>query len=165
MMKRFTDFVSESLQHVTEYFPWDIEEKLASDSPPLILDVREPAEFDTMHIRDSVNVPRGILESACEYGYEETLVELVESREREIVVVCRSGNRSVLAAFTMQLMGYRNVASMKTGLRGWNDYELPLVNAAGKMVPVEQGDDFFTARLTPDQAGPGRQHTSTENQT
>ncbi len=164
-MKRFTDFVSESLKQITEYFPWDIEEKLASDSPPLILDVREPAEFDAMHIKDSLNVPRGILESACEFGYEETVRELVESREREIVVVCRSGNRSALAAFTMQLMGYRNVASLKTGLRGWNDYELPLVNAAGKMVPVEQGDDFFTARLRPDQFEPDRQQTSAENQT
>jgi rhodanese-related sulfurtransferase len=156
MMKRLTDFVTESLQHITEYFPWDIEEKLKSASPPLILDVREPAEFDVMHIEDSLNVPRGILESACEYGYEDTVRELVESRERDIVVVCRSGKRSTLAAFTMQQMGYRNVASLKTGLRGWNDYELPLVNAAGKMVPVEQGDDFFTARLRPDQVEPGK---------
>jgi rhodanese-related sulfurtransferase len=164
-MKRFTDFVSESLKHITEYFPWDIEEKVNSTSPPLILDVREPAEFDAMHIKDSLNVPRGILESACEYGYEETVRELVEAREREIIVVCRSGNRSVLAAFTMQLMGYRNIASLKTGLRGWNDYELPLVNAAGKMVPVDQGDDFFTARLRPDQTGPGKSHAGTESQT
>ena len=56
----------------------------------------------------------------------------------------------------MQLMGYRNVVSMKTGLRGWNDYELPLVNAAGMTVPVEQADDFFTTRLRPDQVDPGR---------
>lgn len=154
-MKRFTDFVAESLKHIPEYFPWDIEEKLDSTSPPLILDVREPAEFDAMHIRDSLNIPRGILETACEFGYEETVRELVEAREREIVVVCRSGNRSALAAFTMQLMGYKNVASLKTGLRGWNDYELPLIDASGRVVPVEQGDDFFTARLTPDQIGTG----------
>jgi hypothetical protein len=57
----------------------------------------------------------------------------------------------------MQLMGYRQVLSMKTGLRGWNDYELPLVNAAGMTVPVDQADEFFTTRLRPDQLDPNRQ--------
>jgi hypothetical protein len=42
-------------------------------------------------------------------------------------------------------------------LRGWNDYELPLVNAAGMTVPVDQADDFFTTRLRPDQLDPDRQ--------
>ncbi|MGB5540480.1 MAG: rhodanese-like domain-containing protein, partial [Gammaproteobacteria bacterium] len=64
------------------------------------------------------------------------------------------GNRSALAAHTMQLLGYRKVSSMKTGLRGWNDYELPLVNAAGKTVPIETADEFFTTRLRPDQLDP-----------
>jgi rhodanese-related sulfurtransferase len=155
-MKRFTDLVSECLPHIREEFPWDVEEKLDGPDPPLILDIREPEEFRAMHIRDSLNVPRGILESACEYGYEETVRDLVEARSRKIVLVCRTGNRSTLAAFIMQLMGYRNVVSMKTGLRGWNDYELPLVNAAGMTVPVEQADDFFTTRLRPDQVDPGR---------
>lgn len=155
-MKRFTDLISECLPHIREEFPWDVQAKLVGPHPPLILDIREPEEFRVMHISDSLNVPRGILESACEYGYEETVRELVEARSRDIVVVCRSGNRSTLAAFTMQRMGYRKVVSMKTGLRGWNDYELPLVNAAGMTVPVELADDFFTTRLRPDQMDPER---------
>jgi rhodanese-related sulfurtransferase len=155
-VKRFTDLISDCLPHIREEFPWDVEARLEVPDPPLILDIREPAEFDAMRIRNSLNVPRGILESACEYGYEETVRELVEARSREIVVVCRSGNRSALAAFTMQLMGYQRVASMKTGLRGWNDYELPLVNGAGMTVPVDLADEFFTTRLRPDQLPPGR---------
>jgi rhodanese-related sulfurtransferase len=155
-MKRFADLVSECLPHIREEFPWDVEARLQAPDPPLILDIREPAEFEAMRIKSSLNVPRGILESACEYGYEETVHELVEARSREVVVVCRSGNRSALAAFTMQLMGYDRVLSMKTGLRGWNDYELPLVNARGMTVPVDLADEFFTTRLRPDQMGPGR---------
>jgi rhodanese-related sulfurtransferase len=120
----------------------------------LILDIREPLEFDSMRIDGSLNVPRGILESACDYGYEDTVPELAGAREREIVVVCRSGNRSALAAFTMQLMGYRQVVSMKTGLRGWNDYELPLIDGSGKVAPVDRADDFFTTRLRPEQLEP-----------
>lgn len=154
-MKRFTDLVAETLTAITEVFPWDIEEKMSnSEQRPLILDIREPDEFSAMHIQDSLHVPRGILESACEYDYEETVRELVEARDRGIVVVCRSGNRSALAAFTMQLMGYQHVSSMKTGLRGWNDYELPLVDIAGNTVPVDVADEFFTARLRPEQMSP-----------
>jgi rhodanese-related sulfurtransferase len=155
-MKRFTDLISECLPHIREEFPWDVEARLEAPDPPLILDIREPGEFDAMHIRDSVNVPRGVLESACEFGYEESVRELVEARSRDVVVVCRSGNRSALAAFTMQIMGYQRVVSMKTGLRGWNDYELPLVNAGGMTVPVDLADEFFTTRLRPDQMDPGR---------
>ena len=154
-MKRFTDLIADILTDITETFPWDIEEKMHDgEQRPLILDIREADEFSAMHIEDSLHVPRGILESACEYDYEETVRELVEARERHIVVVCRSGNRSAFAAFTMQLMGYQQVSSMKTGLRGWNDYELPLVDANGNTVPVEVADEFFTTRLRPDQMSP-----------
>ena len=84
-----------------------------------------------MRIPGSMSVPRGILESACEWEYEETIPALVQAREREVVVVCRSGYRSVLAAHSMQVLGYQNVVSLKTGLRGWKDYEQPLVDQAG----------------------------------
>jgi rhodanese-related sulfurtransferase len=154
-MKRFADLVADSLVDISEQFPWDIEEKInTSELPPLLLDIREADEFLAMHIQGSLHVPRGILESACEYDYEETVRELVEAREREVVVICRSGNRSALAACTMQLLGYQQVCSMKTGLRGWNDYELPLVDANGNTVPVDIADEFFTTRIRPDQMSP-----------
>ena len=151
-MKRFTDLVADALSDIPEQFPWDIEEKMRnSELPPLLLDIREADEFAAMYIQGSLHVPRGILESACEYGYEETVKELVEARDRDIVVVCRSGNRSALAAGTLQLMGYQQVCSMKTGLRGWNDYELPLLDATGHTVPVDVADDYFTTRIRPEQ--------------
>lgn len=154
-MKRFTDLIADTLVDIAEEFPWDIEEKINnSEQRPLLLDIREADEFTAMHIQESLHVPRGILESACEYDYEETVRELVEARQRDVVVICRSGNRSALAAYTMQLMGYQRVCSMKTGLRGWNDYELPLVDASGNTVPVDVADDFFTTRLRPDQMSP-----------
>ncbi|MEZ5540822.1 MAG: rhodanese-like domain-containing protein [Pseudomonadota bacterium] len=153
-MKRFTELVTAVLSQITEVFPWDVADMLEGSAYPLIVDVREAEEYNAMHISDSLLVPRGILESACEYNYEDTVPELVEARERPLVVVCRSGNRSALAAHTLQLLGYSRVSSMKTGLRGWNDYELPLVDAAGRMVPIEDADEFFTTRLRPDQRDP-----------
>jgi rhodanese-related sulfurtransferase len=153
-MKRFNDLVAAILHEIRELMPWDVDEKLAATTAPLLVDIREPAEFSAMHIAGSLLVPRGILESACEYDYEETVPELVEARERELILVCRSGNRSALAASTLQQLGYRQVYSMKTGLRGWNDYELPLVDGTGRTVPVEEADEFFTTRLRADQRRP-----------
>ena len=151
---RFKDLIEQSLTRVAELMPWDLEQRIAQSTYLLLLDVREPYEFAAMHIEGSLNVPRGILETACEYGYEETVPELVEARDRDIVIICRSGNRSVLAADIMQQIGYQRVCSLKTGLRGWNDYEQPLVDAEGRQVSFEQGDTYFAPRLRPEQLGP-----------
>lgn len=149
-MKTFTQLVDECLQHIQEIFPWDLAEKL-QESKPLIIDVREPYEFDAMRIEGSVNVPRGILESACEFDYEETEPELVKARDKEVILVCRSGRRSALAALVMQEMGYGNVISLKTGLRGWNEFEQAMIDKDGKTVDIDDADEYFTAKLRPEQ--------------
>jgi rhodanese-related sulfurtransferase len=153
-MKRFTDLVAACLPQVPEILPWDLCERLDQRSKPILLDVREPYEFAAMHIAGSVNIPRGILEAACEYGYEETVPEIVTAREREIVVICRSGFRSVLSAFNMQQMGYSNVCSLKTGLRGWNDFEQPLINSERRPVDIDSADEYFRPKLRPEQMKP-----------
>lgn len=152
-MKRFTELVADSLRDIDELFPWDLTERL-SQGTPLLLDVREPYEFDAMHIEGSINVPRGILESASEYGYEETEPELASAREREVIVICRSGNRSALAAHTLKQLGYQTVLNLKTGLRGWNDFEQPLVDSQCRRVALEEADRYFTPRLRPEQRDP-----------
>lgn len=153
-MKTFNDLINETIPHIKEIFPWDLEEKLNSDSRPLIVDIREAVEFDAMHIEGSIFVPRGLLEQACDWDYDETIPELVQSRDREIVVVCRSGTRSVMAAFTMQIMGFKNVASLKTGVRGWNDYDQPMVDLAGEEVDPDDADEFLGNQLREDQMAP-----------
>ena len=86
-MKKYMDSVAEATQVVAEIMPRDLEEELGEVATQLVLDIREPYEFDCMNIYGSHNVPRGVLESACEWDYEETIPELVTTREREIVVV------------------------------------------------------------------------------
>ena len=149
-MKTFTQLVDECLTHIQEIYPWDLAEKL-TESKPLIIDVREPYEFDAMHIDGSINVPRGILESACEFDYEETVPELAHARDKEVIVVCRSGRRSALAALVMQVMGYGNVISLKTGLRGWNEFEQPMLDKDGNVVDIDDADEYFTAKLRAEQ--------------
>lgn len=153
-MKKFLELVQNCLSDVREVMPWDLEERMQENPELLVVDVREPYEFDAMHIKGSINVPRGILESACEWDYEETVPELVQARDREIVVVCRSGYRSVLAAHSMQVLGYTKVASLQTGLRGWKDYDQPLEDAEGNPVDLDDADVYFTPRLRPEQMRP-----------
>jgi rhodanese-related sulfurtransferase len=153
-MKNFLELIKGCLSEVREIMPWDLEERMQANPELLIVDVREPAEFDAMHIAGALNVPRGILESACEWDYEETLPELVQARGREVVVVCRSGYRSVLAAHSMQVLGYENVVSLTTGLRGWKDYDQALVDKDGGEVDLDDADVYFTPKLRPEQLRP-----------
>jgi rhodanese-related sulfurtransferase len=153
-MKRYDDLVADALTRVKEIMPWDLSRQLASGGRPLLLDVREPAEFASLHIPGSVNVPRGILEQSCEWDYDETEPLLAGGRGREIVVICRSGKRSALAADVMQQMGFASVASLKTGVRGWNDYEQPLVDADGGAVDADAAEELLAGALRPEQRKP-----------
>jgi rhodanese-related sulfurtransferase len=153
-MKHFNDLIAEALPEVEELFPWDLEEKLQESDDLILLDVREPSEFDALHINGSLNVPRGVLESACDWDYDETEPALAGGRDKEIIVICRSGNRSVLAAHTMQRMGFKKVLSLKTGIRGWNDFEQPLYNAEGEQVDIDDADEILASKLRPEQHRP-----------
>jgi len=154
-VKTFSDLIKECLDNVKEIFPWDLADLIEQGQRPMILDVREPYEFEVAHIKNSLNVPRGILETACEYDFDETIPELAVGHQKDIVVVCRSGNRSVLAVDTMQRMGYQSVKSLKTGLKGWNEYEQEMVDTADKVVDIDELELFFTPNIKPEQQKPG----------
>ncbi|HHH39154.1 MAG TPA: rhodanese-like domain-containing protein [Sedimenticola sp.] len=153
-MKTFNDLLREALPQVEEIFPWDLHDQIEEGKDMLVLDVREPYEFDVMRIENSINVPRGVLESASEWDYEETEPELVQARERYVVVVCRSGSRSLLAARTLAILGYKNVVNMKTGLRGWNEFDLPLVDQSYEPVTIEEADAYLANKVLPEQRRP-----------
>ena len=153
-MKRYSDLVADALTRVAEVQPWDLRKLLAAGRELVLLDVREPAEFAMLRIPGSINVPRGILEQSCEWDYDETVPLLAASREPDIVVICRSGYRSALAADVMQQMGFTSVVSLRTGVRGWNDYEQPLVDGAGNPVDADTADELLAPRLRPEQRKP-----------
>lgn len=155
-MKKYDDLVNDALMRVKEVMPWDLAKRLEgeADAAPLLLDVREPAEFEALHIPGSINVPRGVLEQSCEWDFDETVPQLAAGRSAEIVVICRSGKRSVLAADVMQQLGFANVISLRLGIRGWNDAELPMENSAGQAVDADMGDELLAPRVRPEQRKP-----------
>jgi rhodanese-related sulfurtransferase len=120
----------------------------------LLIDVREPSEFVQFHIPGSINVPRGVLEQSCEWGYDETVPELAGGRNRSIVVICRSGKRSILAVDVMLRMGFADAISLKLGVRGWNDSELTLQDINGTHLDPDFVDTLFMSTLREEQRAP-----------
>lgn len=151
--KTYKALVEELLPQIKEVFPWDLEEMLEQDPDIMIVDIREPDEFAQGAIRNSIPVPRGLLESACDWGYSDTVPELVKARDKTVILACRSGNRSVMAAYTLQLMGYQDVYSLKTGIRGWNDYELPLYDPQGNQVDIDEAEEALSPPVSAEQMG------------
>ena len=139
----FDDFLAQVRDNVPEVLPWDVEYIFEGKSDALVVDVREESEFSKAHILGSMLVPRGILESAADHGFEDTVAELADGRDKEVILVCRSGRRSLLAANTLRLMGFKNVKSLRGGVRGLYDSGYALHNIWGREVPEEELDIFF----------------------
>ena len=88
-----------------------LSEALKSETPPLLVDVREQDEWDEGHIPGAIHIPRGHLESRIE--------RVAPDRSETIVIYCAAGNRSAFAAKTLEEMGYENVSSHAPGYTGW----------------------------------------------
>jgi rhodanese-related sulfurtransferase len=152
--KTFAALVATALPQIREIMPWDLDEMLQASPDVLVVDIREADEFAQAHIQGSLHVPRGILEASCDWGYSDTIPALVQARDKPVVLVCRSGNRTALAALTLQWMGYQQVYSLKTGIRGWNDYELPLFGSAGVQVDIDEAETDLNPPVRPEQMEP-----------
>jgi len=102
------DTARDATSQVREITPADVKRMLERGEPCVYLDVREPNEFNLGHLPGAVHIPRGVLELR---------VEAVVPRDARVVVYCSAGQRSKLAAETLEMMGYADVASMAGGLR------------------------------------------------
>lgn len=95
-----------------------IAEELAGNEPPMILDVRNPREWEAEHIPDSLNIPLNHL--------QERIAEI--PIERRIAVHCAGGYRSSIAASILQRQGITNLIEMAGGLAAWDAAKLPIVS-------------------------------------
>src|SRR5271156_4543798 len=93
-------------------------EELATSTPPLVLDIRNPREWIGKHIAGSVNIPLGHL--------QERIGEI--PRDRRIAVHCAGGYRSSIAASILHQYGITNLIEMAGGLAAWEAANLPLVS-------------------------------------
>jgi len=116
MAKGMMDFVAAAKSKVGEVSTEEVAAKIGGSV--LLLDVREPGEFQAGFLPGALNVPRGVLEVKADPNMPQHEARLAD-REQEIVAYCASGGRSLLAAVTLQEMGFTNVKSMACGFGGW----------------------------------------------
>lgn len=155
-MDDYQQLITQALKSVGEIFPWDLAVEIQQDSNLILLDIRESYEFDKMHIKNSLHVPRGLLEGACCWNYNDTVPILAQDRMQNIVLICRSGNRSILAVKTMQQLGFKNVRSLKLGIKGWNDNDMTMLDKNGKCVDIDQADEWLNAAVAKDKLDPNQ---------
>ncbi len=114
--------VAEAKKDILEFDVVKVD-SLIKEGATLLIDVREPDEFAQGHILDAINVPRGVLEFRADQTSPNALEELSD-KSVQVIVYCRSGARSALAAQVLGVLGYKSVISMAGGYLAWEAAQL-----------------------------------------
>lgn len=89
----------------------ELQSLMASETPPRVLDVRTPGEFETAHIPGAYNVPLDML--------REHRQEILAHLDQDVVLVCRSGQRASQAEEALRTAGLTNVHILEGGVTAW----------------------------------------------
>jgi molybdopterin/thiamine biosynthesis adenylyltransferase/rhodanese-related sulfurtransferase len=111
-MASFRDLLRQTKSEITEVTTTEAEQR-RHDSGTVLLDVREPDEYDQGAIPGAIHIPRGHLESQIEGR--------VLDHGAPIIIYCAGGTRSAFAAKTLHELGYSDVVSMAGGFNKWKD--------------------------------------------
>lgn len=125
MVKSVTEMLGEARASVAAEPAEVVAEALAAGAA-VVVDVRQHDEFAGCHIPGSVSVPRGLLEFLADPASDRHAPQL--DPDRRVIVVSASGARAVLAAATLQSMGYADVSVLEGGISGWLARGRPVVD-------------------------------------
>ena len=106
---------------ITGIQPTDVQARLNQKVKPILLDVRQPEEYQSGHIAGAKLIPLGEL--------PQRMNEL--PKDHEIICVCHSGNRSSSATRQLSGAGFQ-VLNMNGGMIGWSRAGLPIKKGMGK---------------------------------
>jgi rhodanese-related sulfurtransferase len=118
-MKTSHDLVTAARSRIQEVTTEQAEQALLRAD--VLLDVREADEFAAGHLSGAIHVSRGLLE------FKLSGTPALSARDLKVVVYCKTGGRSALAAAAMQDMGYLDVVSLAGGIDAWAAAGKPLV--------------------------------------
>ena len=104
--------------------------ELMASGDPLLVDVREPAEYADGHIAGSVNIPL------------RTLAQNLDKipTDRPVVLTCASGLRASYATTALQLLGYTNTRDFFPSFKGWTEANEPVTKEASEAAVVGAPD-------------------------
>ena len=89
----------------------DLKDAVDKNEDMIILDVREPAEYEVAHIPGALNVPRGLLEFS--------IWAVIPDQNKKIYVYCKTGARAALATKVLNELGYKKAVAVHTGGAAW----------------------------------------------
>jgi adenylyltransferase/sulfurtransferase len=118
-MKSLKDVLAEARQVVPEESPADVQRRLRSGQPVVVIDVRDPDEYREGHIEDAPNISRGFLEFR--------IGSAVTDPATPVVLYCQTGLRSMLAARALKELGFQNVINLQGGYQKWVQSGFPVV--------------------------------------
>lgn len=106
------------LNQVQQLTSLQVQELVRASEPPIVIDVREPAEYvgELGHIKGSILIP--LKELAARAG------ELEQYKNKHVIAVCRAGVRSTTAAAILTSLGFEQVSNLVGGMLDWNDTKL-----------------------------------------
>ena len=91
--------------------------RLINSEDPLLLDVREPNEYNSGHLPDALHIPLSQIKDRTD--------ELAKYASRPVIVYCARGVRSGSAATALAKVGFSRVLELRGGLQAWVDAGLP----------------------------------------
>ena len=138
-MPSFRELLTATKREITEIDTATAAEWIAERSP-VVLDVREPDEYEQGALADAIHIPRGHLEAQIE--------NRLPDHDAEIIVYCAGGVRSAFAAKTLAELGYPNAVSMDGGFGQWKDEGRPWSTPAS--LGAEQRNRYQRHLLLPE---------------
>ncbi|WP_228058923.1 rhodanese-like domain-containing protein [Nostoc sp. LEGE 06077] len=97
---------------------------LLKKSQPMLVDVREPSEYQSGHIPNAINIPLRTLSHNLNQIY----------RDRPVVLYCSSGYRSAMGVMTLHLLGYENVQGFPPSFAAWKNAKEAMTYGRSKTI-------------------------------
>src|ERR1700681_3614610 len=114
----YADLIANVRKRTKQISLEELKRRLDAREAMVLLDVREKDEWRAGYIPGAISIPRGFLEIQAE--------QKLSDKSAHIVAYCAGGNRSALAAATLQELGYTNVETANPGFVRWKDLGFPV---------------------------------------
>jgi len=141
----FREMLAQAKAAIREVDPAGAEQEIAAGDA-VLLDVREPDEYEQGALPGALHIPRGTLETSVEGR--------IPDKSSHVIVYCAAGTRSAFAAKTMQELGYTDVASVIGGFNRWKDEGRDW--ASPRSLSPEQRNRYQRHLLLPEVGEPGQ---------
>lgn len=115
-MKTPHDLVEQAKQNITE-IPLETAQN-SYENADIIIDVREPDEYNVGHVPNAINIPRGLLEFK--------ILDVISQPDADMLIYCKTSGRAAFAAQSLMALGFTNPKSIAGGFDAWQAAGLPI---------------------------------------